>query len=208
MHPEVNAPFFVTRFSDVSINNVLNDGYNISIQDVDPRWMFGDEPSFAAWFLGNNEVVVKCPSSSYFFMHDHAIEEKGSKLVKFDNKRIELAKNTARTRILADRANRGFIYIMLHFPMDVKKVPGQEEKEERLSNEVFSPGAENGKINIKVVPLESTFNLQGSKITAHRCNLEWLIAIDEVDKRKTKPSKTTNELEDQMSGLFSGMSVS
>jgi hypothetical protein len=61
VQPEENGPVLIVRFTDRTEDDVLYDGFKITVQDVDLRYMYGEEPNYTAYHLGSNEIVIKYP---------------------------------------------------------------------------------------------------------------------------------------------------
>ncbi|EEC47725.1 predicted protein [Phaeodactylum tricornutum CCAP 1055/1] len=117
MSPENNGPLLIYRFTDFKKDDILYHGYILELQDVDLR--FG-EPNFVAYFLGNNEVVVKYPSTSYTFLYDTDVEAAGRRLANLVDDRLEQTVDVARNQIASDPA-RKFKHLLLTFPSKPNK---------------------------------------------------------------------------------------
>ena len=205
-HPENNGPAVITPFTDLEKDDLLYNGYIISLQDLDIRWMYGDEPKFAAWDLGGNEVVLKYPSTSYTWLCDSTVEMSGRATASLDNPRYIQAQDVALHQVAAD-TTRCFKHVLFQFPMD-------EDEPEPLSNGILCPDAKDGKIKANVLPLVSKFKIKLKKsdieATSARVDIEWYIAIIPKEDRpiKAKKKEKKNDLEDQVTDVFSKISLS
>jgi len=197
----------IYKFTDFKQDDTLYNGYILEIQDVDTRFMYGKEPNFAAWLIDTNEVVVRFPSASFSFLHDRGTEELGKRLAKVDDERLMQPVEVARNHIEQDAANRRYKHVLYKFPDNFDK---EKDEIEVVTNKVFSPKEQNGKIRLHVVPLASKFEVANDKggtesLTSYRAQVQWFIAIDEKVSRQTKSKQSTNELEEQFTGLLVGM---
>lgn len=199
-----NGPFYIYRFTDYThSNSSLYDGFHIEIKDVDLRWMtHGETAAFSAWHVGDNRVMVKMPSESYSFLKDPKAEDTAKTNAKYANARILEANSVVRNDIVND-PERHSKYYLLSFPVDSD--PG-------LANDIFSPDAENGKIQVDLHPIMSSFEIPTSsgqkKVTSFRANVVWDIAIAPLTTRFVKEAKPPkNDLAEKMANVFSSMTI-
>jgi hypothetical protein len=201
VQPEKNGPALIIRFSDRTVKDVLYDGFKLTIQDVDLRYIMAEEePNFVAYHLGCNEVILKYPSTSYTFLFDSGVEDYGLQMAKCANDRVEQATTVVCNRIAGD-AQRKFKHVLFKFP-------------EELVTDIFSSDSENGAMKSVIVPLKTSFECSDNKhnkIKLHsaRANVSWEIAVAEETKRATKRvAKGKNDQADQLSRLLPGMHIS
>lgn len=197
-----NGPFFIYYWTDYEHDKkTLHNAYHIELKDQDLRYMMGGkEAAFAAWHLGGNRIFVKIPSVSYGYLMDSTAEDAAKVAAGYTNSRSKSAHNVTRNAIVTNK-DRHFKYFLLTFP---------EDPEDGLNNDIFSPGAENGKINIDLdVPI-ATFEVPSAKgpqmVNSFRANVWWDIAITETENRFVADVQLSkNEMDDKVTDRFSSM---
>jgi hypothetical protein len=198
-----NGIFYVYFFTDHHHNNKAHNGYHIELKDLDVRFTMGAEALISAWHVGGNQVFVKAPSGTYTFLYDGKAEDDARKKSKYTHARSLEANNITHNAILTEK-HRHFNYYLLVFP-DVDSHVG-------FNNDIFSPGADNGKIEPHVSLVKSDFTIDVAdgkkKVEQMRVNISWDIAEFSTETRAVGPvQESTNELDTKISSLFSSMSI-
>jgi len=204
------GPFMIQPFTDSPVNDRLCNGHRIVLQDQDLRWCLRDTASFNAWWVGNNEVMFQIPSASHTHHLDQDAESKGKTNAGDVNPRIAQATNVTRNAINNDSERR--------FKFHKLVLPTFHDEHKLLDNSVFSPGTENNLIKVKVIVLESKFdvpskdamgNVVTKQIASCRADIVWDIAIWEKEHRAaTAAAKGKNDQADQIASQLGGMNIS
>ena len=200
--PENNMKVKIYRMTDHELpNGRLADGWIVEAQDYDPRWMTGENPALEFFHVGANETLLKLPSGSYTSIHEPGVEVAGLQLAGVTDDRVTQPMAVHRNAVIATPNRQYEIYRIL-FP-------------DNIDNAVFSPGTENGKVEPKVVPVVSTYDVTAidehgvetqREVSSTRVNVLWKIAQDQLPVRAvTAAAAPGNELAGQMSSLFGRM---
>ena len=179
-------------------------GFIIKLNDLDPRWLKGNNPPVQAWHLGGSKVLAMTPSTDYPHLHDMEAEERGLTFAGIDDNIFLQPVNITRTEIL-EAELRKFHFFILSFPED-------------LDNDPYSPKARNGKILREPVPILSTWEEEVPKadgvgmtkvpVASARSNVQWKIAVAETKKKSTvAPAPETNEMAGVMNNFWASMSL-
>lgn len=202
--PFYGQQFYIYKFTNyVHSGKTVHNGVHIEMQDQDLRFLVGDkdETCYEAWHVPPNKVLVKHPAASYAFL-DAACKEVEAKVTSgYKNTCSIQAHNVIRNRILQQRELH-FTYTLLVF----------ENLNLGLNNDIFSPMAENGKIDSEVVTTEAVFQVSTKngvqKLASYRATIMWDIAINEKGTRNvTMAQPRKNELDSKVTKSFDSMMI-
>lgn len=197
--------FYIYQWTDYVHNNkTLINAFHIELKDQDLRYFIGDqeETMYEAWHVGGNQVFVKQPGGPYSFMKAYREEEQAKEDANYNQERSMERDAVIRNDFIGDPDKR-FKYTLLEF---------QETASHGLSNGIFSPQAENGKIIGLPAPSKSDFTIKtavGAKnVSSLRCAIMWEIAITEKKTRyKSAAQPKKNELDALVSSAFNSMKL-
>ena len=97
--PENNGPAMIVEFTNYKLDGIWYNGFKFEVQDVDLRFMFGEEEHLVAYHLGGGKVFMKLPSTSYSWLYDKVAEDNGKVLSGDVNESIDDAEKHARQQI-------------------------------------------------------------------------------------------------------------
>lgn len=203
--PFVGQQFYVYKFTNyVHDGKTLHDGVHIEMKDQDLRFFVGnkDETCYEAWHFPPNKVMVKHPATSYAFLDAGSKEVESKTASGYKNSCSIQADTVIRNKIL-QLPKLHFTYTLLVFG----------SLNLGLNNDIFSPMAEDGKINSEVVPTEGHFEVRTNtgvqKLSSYRAAIMWDIAINEKKGARNvtmaKPRK--NELDSKVTKSFNSMNI-
>ena len=148
--PFYGQQFYVYKFTNYVHNGkTVHNGVHIE-KDQDLRFLVGDkdETCYEAWHIAPNKVMVKHPAASYAFLDAGTKEVESKAAAGYKNSCSIQADTVIRNKILQQQKLH-FTYSLLVF----------ESLNLGLNNDIFSPMAENGKINSEVAPTEGRFEV-------------------------------------------------
>jgi hypothetical protein len=194
-NPERNREVFVYEFSNVEIDGVLHDGYEV-VMEGDIRDLVKHEV-YKAHLVSTNEIMIKAPSMSYSRLQEPELSVAQSKLFNSHCPRIQEAHDVARNEIL-DEESRRSKYLLLRFPNWVV-----------LSNQVLSPESQLSEIEMQLNPYETSCEVSSTKYNLTVTEISWKVTVEAERKRVVKVSvDNTNKAVDKLTQLLAGMSTS
>ena len=168
-NPERNREVLVYAFSNVEIDGVLHNGYEV-VMEGDIRDLV-KHVVYQAHLVTTNEILIQVPSMSYSRLQEPELLVAQSKEFGSHCPRIQEAHDVARHEILAEES-RKIKYLLLRFPKEVV-----------LSNHVFSPKSENCEIEMKLVPYDTSLVFPSKNFRLTVTQVSWKVAIEEEKKR-------------------------